>query len=163
VIGVEIGGALKNVIAIAIGMNDGGGGGNNSRAALMTRGLAEITRLGVKLGADPSTFVGLSGMGDLILTCIGDLSRNRRVGLALGQGRKLDEILAEMGQQVAEGIQTTRAVCRLAERLDVDMPIANRIREVVDGEKTPTQAGLELMTRQLKSERDRFEDGTNEN
>jgi len=156
IMGVEVGGALKNVIAIAIGINDGGGGGQNSRAALMTRGLAEITRLGVKLGAKPSTFIGLSGMGDLILTCTGDLSRNRRVGLSLGRGRNLDEILQELGE-VAEGVRTTRAVCRLAGRLGVDMPISNTVREIIDGEKTPFEAGAGLMTRQLRSERDPFD------
>lgn len=155
VIGVEIGGALKNVIAIAIGINDSGGGGQNSRAALMTRGLAEITRFGVKLGAEPSTFIGLSGMGDLILTCTGDLSRNRQVGLQLGQGASLDEVLARMGG-VAEGVATTHAVCRLAQRLEVDMPISTMVREIIDGEKTPFEAGLGLMTRQLRPEKDRF-------
>lgn len=153
VIGVEIGGALKNVIAIAVGIGDGMLQGHNSRAALMTRGLAEITRLGLRLGAERSTFLGLAGMGDLLLTCTGDLSRNRRVGLALGQGRELDDILKEMGE-VAEGVQTTRAVCRLADRLDVDMPISNMVRQVIDGERTPAEAGHHLMTRQLKSERD---------
>lgn len=117
----------------------------------MTRGLAEITRLGIRLGADPTTFLGLSGMGDLILTCTGDLSRNRRVGLGLGQGRNLDEILSEMGE-VAEGVKTTHAVCRLAERLKVDMPMAQMVREVLNGERTPAQAGESLMSRQLKSE-----------
>jgi len=153
VIGVQIGGALKNVVAIAVGIGDGQRQGHNSRAALMTRGLAEITRLGVQLGADRSTFLGLSGMGDLLLTCTGDLSRNRRVGLELGRGRELDAILKAMGG-VAEGVQTTRAACRLAERLKVELPIANMVRLVLDGECTPAEAGRLLMTRQLKSERD---------
>ncbi|MBW2274205.1 MAG: NAD(P)-dependent glycerol-3-phosphate dehydrogenase [Deltaproteobacteria bacterium] len=153
VIGVELGGALKNVIAIAIGIGDGMRQGHNSRAALMTRGLAEITRLGLRLGADPTTFLGLSGMGDLVLTCTGDLSRNRRVGLALGEGRQLDDIIEELGE-VAEGVRTTRAVCRLAARLGVDMPIANMVRQVIDGESTPADAGRTLMTRQLRSEFD---------
>lgn len=153
VIGVETAGALKNVIAIAVGMSDGNEAGHNARAALMTRGLAEITRIGVAQGAEPETFLGLSGMGDLLLTCTGDLSRNRRVGLGLGQGRPLDEIVAELGE-VAEGIQTTRAAVRLAERLDVDAPISNLVRAVIDGEKTPIEAGHSLMTRQLRSERD---------
>jgi glycerol-3-phosphate dehydrogenase (NAD(P)+) len=153
VIGVEIGGALKNVIAIAVGIGDGQQQGHNSRAALMTRGLAEITRLGVRLGAESSTFLGLSGMGDLLLTCTGDLSRNRRVGLALGSGRKLDDILAQMGE-VAEGVRTTRAACRLGERVGVDMPISNMVRQVIDGDRTPAEAGHLLMTRQLRSERD---------
>ncbi len=154
VIGVETAGALKNVIAIAVGMSDGREAGFNPRAALMTRGLAEITRIGVAQGAEPETFLGLAGMGDLVLTCTGDLSRNRRVGLALGAGRELDEIVAELGE-VAEGIQTTRAACRLAARLGVDAPIASQVRAVLDGEKTPVEAGHALMTRQLKSERDR--------
>jgi glycerol-3-phosphate dehydrogenase (NAD(P)+) len=153
VIGVELGGALKNVIAIAIGIGDGMRQGHNSRAALMTRGLAEITRLGVRLGADPTTFLGLSGMGDLVLTCTGDLSRNRRVGLALGEGRRLDDIIEELGE-VAEGVRTTRAVCGLAGRLGVDMPIAHMVRQVIDGESTPAEAGRALMTRQLRSEFD---------
>ena len=153
VIGVELGGALKNVIAIAVGIGDGMDQGHNSRAAIMTRGLAEITRLGLRLGAETTTFLGLSGMGDLVLTCTGDLSRNRRVGLALGRGERLADILEEMGQ-VAEGVRTTRAVCRLAERLNVEMPIANLVRRVIDGEKTPAEAGHALMTRQLRSERD---------
>jgi glycerol-3-phosphate dehydrogenase (NAD(P)+) len=126
--------------------------GHNARAALMTRGLSEITRLGVKMGAEPTTFLGLSGMGDLLLTCTGDLSRNRRVGLALGRGRKLDEIIAELGE-VAEGIRTTRAACQLAKRLEIDMPIAHMVRQVLDGERTPAEAGHDLMTRQLGSER----------
>ena len=157
VIGVEIAGALKNVIAIAVGMADGMKGGHNARAALMTRGLAEITRLGVALGAEPETFLGLAGMGDLLLTCTGDLSRNRRVGLALGQGRPLDEIVAELGE-VAEGIPTTRAACRLAQRLGVEMPIAEQVRAVIEGERTPAEAGRTLMTRQLRSERDDFQE-----
>ncbi|MEE2672891.1 MAG: NAD(P)H-dependent glycerol-3-phosphate dehydrogenase [Myxococcota bacterium] len=151
VIGVEIGGALKNVIAIAIGIGDGQQMGHNSRAALMTRGLAEITRLGTRLGAKDSTFLGLSGMGDLLLTCTGDLSRNRRVGLALGEGRDLDEILHEVNG-VAEGVETTRAACRLAERLGVELPISNMVRQVIDGKLSPAEAGMALMTRQLRSE-----------
>ena len=151
VMGVELGGAIKNVIAIAVGIGDGQNQGHNSRAAIMTRGLAEITRLGIRLGADPTTFLGLSGMGDLILTCTGDLSRNRRVGLGLGQGRNLDDILSEMGE-VAEGVQTTHAVCRLADRLKVEMPMAQMVRKVLNGERTPAQAGESLMSRQLKSE-----------
>jgi glycerol-3-phosphate dehydrogenase (NAD(P)+) len=152
VMGVELGGALKNVIAIATGIADGMEGGDNARSALMTRGLAEITRLGVALGAKPTTFLGLSGMGDLILTCTGDLSRNRRVGLELGRGRRLPEILEEMGE-VAEGVRTTRAVCQLAERTRVEMPIAETVRAVLDGDLSPLEAGRRLMTRQLGSER----------
>jgi len=153
VVGVETAGALKNVIAIAVGMSDGQEAGLNTRAALMTRGLAEITRIGVAQGAEPETFLGLSGMGDLLLTCTGDLSRNRRVGLGLGRGRKLDEIVSELGE-VAEGVQTTRAAVRLAHRLGVEAPISTQVRAVLDGEKTPVEAGHWLMTRQLKSERD---------
>ena len=155
VVGVELGGALKNVIAIATGIADGMDGGNNARAAIMTRGLAEITRLGIQMGANPTTFLGLSGMGDLILTCTGDLSRNRRVGIELGRGRKLPEILADMGE-VAEGVRTTRAVCQLAERLGIELPVAQTVGAVLDGEVTPLDAGLRLMTRQLGSELDDY-------
>jgi glycerol-3-phosphate dehydrogenase (NAD(P)+) len=153
VIGVEVGGALKNVIAIAVGMADGIEAGLNTRAALMTRGLREITRLAVALGADPATLNGLAGMGDLVLTCTSDLSRNRRVGLALGRGRDLDEIIAELGE-VAEGVQTTRAACRLAKRLGIELPISEMVRKVIDGELTAGEAGRQLMTRQLGSERE---------
>ncbi|UCE87287.1 MAG: NAD(P)-dependent glycerol-3-phosphate dehydrogenase [Deltaproteobacteria bacterium] len=152
VIGVELGGALKNVIAIAVGMSDGLGLGQNARAALMTRGLAEITRLGVRMGANPLTFLGLSGVGDLLLTCTGDLSRNRSVGFELGRGRKLDEIVAGM-RQVAEGVRTTRAACSLARRYDLEMPIAEMVQDVLDGElEDPIEAVERLMTRQLRSE-----------
>ncbi len=151
VIGVEIGGALKNVIAIAIGIGDGQQMGHNSRAALMTRGLAEITRLGTRLGAERSTFLGLSGVGDLLLTCTGDLSRNRRVGLQLGGGKSLDEIMGSMNQ-VAEGVRTTQAVCDLARKLEVDMPIALGVQTVLSGAASPAEAGAQLMSRQLKSE-----------
>ena len=154
IMGVETAGALKNVIAIAVGMCDGLDSGHNARAALMTRGLAEITRIGVAQGAEAATFLGLSGMGDLLLTCIGDMSRNRRLGLGLAAGRPLDEIVKALGE-VVEGIQTTRAACRLAARLGVDAPIANQVCAVLDGEKTPPEAGNWLMSRRLKSERDR--------
>ena len=150
-VGVEVGGALKNVIAIAVGMSDGMGMGTNTRAALMTRGLTEITRLAVAMGGKAETLGGLSGMGDLVLTCTGDLSRNRRVGLGLGEGRELDAIVEEIGE-VAEGVRTTRAACRLAERLGVELPIAEHVRRVLDGEMTPKEAGRALMTRQLGSE-----------
>lgn len=153
VVGVEVGGALKNVVAIAVGVCDGLEVGLNARAGLMTRGLREITRLGVALGANPLTFLGLSGMGDLILTCTGDLSRNRSVGLELGRGRQLDAIVGGM-DQVAEGVRTTYAVCDLAEKLGVDMPIAFGVRSILKGEVTPAQAGQHLMTRQLRSETD---------
>lgn len=152
VMGVELGGALKNVVALAVGISDGLGLGHNSRAALMTRGLAEITRLGVRLGADPLTFLGLSGMGDLVLTCTGDLSRNRSVGLELGRGRRLEEILAGMAE-VAEGVRTTHAACELAGRAGVELPIAGMVREVLDGRLAPAAAVEKLMTRELKHER----------
>ncbi len=151
VVGVEVGGALKNVIAIAVGICDGLEAGLNARAGLMTRGLREITRLGEALGANPLTFLGLSGMGDLILTCTGDLSRNRSVGLELGRGRSLDEIIGSMNQ-VAEGVRTTHAVCDLAARLGVEMPIAFTVRSILEGEIDPAEGGLQLMTRQLRSE-----------
>ncbi len=153
VVGVEVGGALKNVVAIAVGMCDGLDMGLNARAGLMTRGLREIGRLGVALGANPLTFQGLSGMGDLILTCTGDLSRNRSVGIELGRGRRLNDIVAGMSQ-VAEGVRTTWAVCRLADRLGVEMPIAQAVKGVLDGEMTPLEAGRSLMTRQLRAERE---------
>jgi glycerol-3-phosphate dehydrogenase (NAD(P)+) len=151
VIGVELGGALKNVIAIAVGTGDGLGLGQNARAAVMTRGLAEITRLGVKMGANPITFLGLSGMGDLVLTCCGDLSRNRQVGLEIGKGRKLADILAGM-REVAEGVRTTKAANLLATRHEVDMPIAAMVQEVFDGLLEPAQGVARLMTRSLKAE-----------
>ncbi len=151
VVGVEVGGAVKNVVAIAVGMCDGLDMGLNARAGLMTRGLREMTRLGVRLGANPLTFQGLSGMGDLILTCTGDLSRNRRVGIELGEGKSLAEIVAGM-DQVAEGVKTTYAVCRLADRLGVDMPIAHAVRRVLDGEWKPKDAGFQLQSRQLRTE-----------
>jgi glycerol-3-phosphate dehydrogenase (NAD(P)+) len=151
VVGVEVGGAVKNVVAIAIGMCDGLEMGLNARAGLMTRGLREMTRLGVELGANPLTFQGLSGMGDLVLTCTGDLSRNRRVGIELGQGKTLQQIIAGM-DQVAEGVKTTYAVCRLADRIGVEMPIAAATRRVLDGELKPKDAGLQLLTRQLRTE-----------
>jgi glycerol-3-phosphate dehydrogenase (NAD(P)+) len=129
-VGVEVGGAVKNILAIATGAADGLGLGLNARAALITRGLAEITRLGVTLGAQASTFMGLTGMGDLILTCTGDLSRNRRVGLALAQGKQLDTIVKELGH-VAEGVPCAKAVRELAAKLGVDMPITNAVAGVL--------------------------------
>jgi glycerol-3-phosphate dehydrogenase (NAD(P)+) len=129
-VGVEVGGAVKNILAIATGAADGLGLGLNARAALITRGLAEITRLGTTLGAQPGTFMGLTGMGDLILTCTGDLSRNRRVGLALAQGKQLDTIVRELGH-VAEGVPCAKAVRELAAKLGVDMPITNAVAGVL--------------------------------
>jgi glycerol-3-phosphate dehydrogenase (NAD(P)+) len=151
VIGVELGGALKNVVAIAVGICDGLGLGLNARAALMTRGLREITRLGSAMGADPMTFLGLAGMGDLVLTCTGDLSRNRSVGLALGRGEPLERIVAEM-RGVAEGVRTTVAACALAEIHRVEMPIASGVKRILDGEISPKEAVEVLTTRQLRAE-----------
>lgn len=152
-IGVELAGALKNVIALAAGACDGLGFGHNTRAALITRGLAEITRLGVRMGAHPLTFSGLSGIGDLLLTCTGDLSRNRTVGMQLGQGRKLADILAEM-RMVAEGVKTARSVHALAHRMEVDMPICEQIYKVLYEDKDPVEAVRDLMDRDLKHEMD---------
>lgn len=150
-VGVEVGGAVKNVLAIASGTCDGLGLGLNSRAALMTRGLAEIARLGVALGAQRETFLGLAGMGDLILTCTGDLSRNRRVGLALAENKSLPQILEELGH-VAEGVYTAREVDRLARELKVDMPISAAVAAVLDGRITAAQAVEQLMSRDPKEE-----------
>jgi glycerol-3-phosphate dehydrogenase (NAD(P)+) len=150
-VGVEVGGAVKNVLAIATGVCDGLGLGLNSRAALMTRGLAEIARLGVALGAHRDTFMGLAGMGDLILTCTGDLSRNRRVGLALAQNKSLPQILKELGH-VAEGVYTAREVVRLANELEVDMPISKVIAAVLDGSVSAGEALELLMARDPKEE-----------
>ena len=150
-VGVEVGGAVKNVLAIATGVCDGLGLGLNSRAALMTRGLAEIARLGLALGAERQTFMGLAGMGDLILTCTGDLSRNRRVGLALAQNKSLPQILEELGH-VAEGVYTAREVDRLAGQLGVDMPISAAVAAVLDGRLTAAQAVERLMARDPKEE-----------
>jgi glycerol-3-phosphate dehydrogenase (NAD(P)+) len=150
-IGVELGGAVKNVIAIAAGIADGLGFGCNTRAALITRGLAEISRLGQALGARAETFAGLAGMGDLVLTCTGDLSRNRSVGIQLGQGRTLTDILAEM-RMVAEGVKTTESTCLLARKLGVDMPIAFKVNEILYNDRPARDAVMELMSRDLKAE-----------
>ena len=149
--GVELGGAIKNVIAIAAGISDGLGFGHNTRAALITRGLAEMTRLGLALGAQSSTFAGLAGMGDLVLTCTGDLSRNRSVGMKLGRGMKLDDILAEM-RMVAEGVKTTESARNLARSLGVDMPITENLFQVLYHNKPVREGVIELMTRDLKAE-----------
>jgi glycerol-3-phosphate dehydrogenase (NAD(P)+) len=151
VIGVELAGALKNVVAIAIGICDGLGTGQNARAALMTRGLREITRLGVAMGADPITFLGLAGMGDLILTCTGDLSRNRFVGIELAHGRTLETIVTGMNE-VAEGVRTAAAVAALARRHGVEMPIASAVTELLAGKLAPVDAAERLMRRQLRPE-----------
>jgi len=155
VIGVELGGALKNIIALAAGIVDGLGLGHNTRAALMTRGLAEMSRLGTSMGADPLTFLGLAGVGDLVLTCTGDLSRNRTVGFKLGQGKKLSEILAEM-RMVAEGVKTTRSVYHLARQKEIDMPICEQMYRILYEDLTPENALASLMQRELKHEVDTF-------
>ncbi|HWE56802.1 MAG TPA: NAD(P)H-dependent glycerol-3-phosphate dehydrogenase [Acidimicrobiales bacterium] len=139
VIGCEIGGALKNVIAIAAGIGEGLGVGDNTRAAVITRGLAELTRLGVAMGAEPQTLSGLAGMGDLVATCMSPYSRNRTVGEMLGRGKQLDEILAEM-HMVAEGVNTARLALNLAEQYGVELPICHEIHEVVTGRQGPVDA-----------------------
>lgn len=151
VIGVELGGAAKNVIAIAAGISDGLGFGHSTRAALITRGAAEIGRLIAKLGGDPRTASGLSGVGDLVLTCTGDLSRNRTVGLRLGRGETLEQILSGM-QMVAEGIHNSRTVSELARRSGVEMPITEQIRLVLHEGKPPRQAVGDLLARESKPE-----------
>jgi len=152
VIGVEVGGALKNVIAIAAGAASGLGFGLNTQAALITRGLAEIGRMAVKLGANPMTLAGLAGMGDLVLTCTGGLSRNRRVGQRLGEGKTLNEILEELGE-VAEGVNTTRSVYDLMRREDVDMPISEGVYQLLfDDSVDPKMAVYALMGRKLRAE-----------
>ncbi|MEW6513698.1 MAG: NAD(P)H-dependent glycerol-3-phosphate dehydrogenase [Pseudomonadota bacterium] len=151
IIGAEVGGAVKNVMAIATGICDGLGLGLNARAALMTRGLAEITRFGVALGARPETFMGLAGMGDLILTCTGDLSRNRRVGLALAAGKPLDQIQRDLGH-VAEGVPTTHEVNRRAKALGIEMPITAAVCDVLDGRLSAAGVVERLMNRDPKHE-----------
>jgi glycerol-3-phosphate dehydrogenase (NAD(P)+) len=151
VIGVEIGGALKNVIAIAAGAGDGLGFGHNSRAALITRGLSEIGKLAARRGANPLTVAGLSGMGDLVLTCTGELSRNRTVGYEMGKGRSLEDVLATLGH-VAEGVKTSKSAYDLGIKLDVDMPITQEVYRVLYEQKSPRQAVADLMTRALSRE-----------
>ena len=151
VIGVELGGALKNVIAIAAGISDGLGFGLNARSALITRGLAEISRIAVAMGANPLTLMGLSGLGDLVLTCTGDLSRNRRVGIELGKGRPLEQILAEM-TQVAEGVKTSRSARDLSRKVGVELPICDQVHAIMYEGKSPRRAVVELMTRAPKRE-----------
>ncbi len=150
-IGAEVGGAVKNVLAIATGICDGLGLGNNARAALITRGLVEITRFGEALGAKRETFMGLAGMGDLMLTCTGELSRNRRVGLLLAEGRALPDIVRELGH-VAEGVPAAREVARRAAELGIDMPITRAVTAVLDGRITPVAAVEQLMARDPKHE-----------
>jgi glycerol-3-phosphate dehydrogenase (NAD(P)+) len=152
VIGVELGGALKNVIAIAAGVTAGIGLGYNSTAALMTRGIAEITRLAVACGGRRETLAGLSGVGDLVLTCTGDLSRNRTVGMELGKGRKLADVLASLGGKVAEGVLTTRAALGLARQHRIEMPIAEQMELILEKGKDPREALRDLMLRPGKHE-----------
>lgn len=153
VVGVEIGGALKNVIAIATGIVDGLGFGSNTRAAVITRGLAEISRLAIKRGAHPMTLAGLAGMGDLVLTCTGDLSRNRSVGIELGKGRTLSDVLAGM-TMVAEGVRTTQSARDLALRENVEMPIVDAVYGVLYEDGSPVEAMKRLMSRDPRRERD---------
>jgi glycerol-3-phosphate dehydrogenase (NAD(P)+) len=151
IVGVEVGGAVKNVLAIATGICDGLSLGHNARAALMTRGLAEISRLCERLGGSRETLMGLAGLGDLILTCTGDLSRNRQVGLALGQGKTLEQTLASLGH-VAEGVGTAREVARLSAVLNVEMPIARAVAAVIAGDLKASEAVIQLMARAQRPE-----------
>lgn len=151
VIGLEISAALKNIVAVAAGICDGLGYGLNTRAALITRGLAEITRLGVAMNAEYATFSGLSGLGDLVLTCTGDLSRNRTVGLKLGQGRKIEDIVSEMNM-VAEGVKTTKSCYHLAKKLGIEMPILEQVYAILYEDKNCSDAVLDLLKRELKVE-----------
>jgi len=152
VVGVEIGGAVKNVMAIAAGIADGLGLGANARAALITRGLAEISRLGAALGGSPETLFGLAGAGDLILTATGDLSRNRRVGMELARGKKLAQILADLGH-VAEGVRSAKAVAALSKQKNIEMPVSEAVNAVLDGSLTPAAAVERLLSRDPKQER----------
>jgi len=162
VIGCEVAGALKNVVALAAGMTDGMGLGDNAKAAIMTRGLNELARLGIALGGEPLTFSGLAGMGDLVATCMSRQSRNRYVGEELGKGRHIDDVIGEM-QMVAEGVKTCRAVVELAARVNVEMPIAEQVAEVINGKQTAADALQALMTRETGAELEgivaRMEDG----
>jgi glycerol-3-phosphate dehydrogenase (NAD(P)+) len=153
VVGVELGGALKNVIALATGVSDGLELGDNARAAIITRGVAEISRLGVALGGHPATFAGLSGFGDLVLTCVGGLSRNRQVGLAIGRGRRLADVEAEM-HETAEGVATCASAHGLAEREGVEMPISEQMYRILYEDKDPLEALRDLLGRDLRHERD---------
>jgi glycerol-3-phosphate dehydrogenase (NAD(P)+) len=153
VVGVELGGAAKNVMAIAAGMSDGLALGTNTRAALITRGITEIQRLGIRLGANPKTFMGLAGIGDLVLTCTGKLSRNWNVGYKLGQGMKIGAILSET-RAVAEGVATTKSLYSLARKLDVDMPIAEQVYRILYEDLDPREALRALMSRDLRQEQD---------
>ncbi len=150
-VGVELGGAVKNVIAVAVGASDGLGFGDNTRAALITRGVAEMARLGVAMGAKPETFAGLSGMGDLIVTCTSRHSRNRAVGERLGKGEKLSDIVSGMAM-VAEGVDNCKVVCELAEQFGIDMPISNEVREICFEDRPAQDAVARLMGRETKAE-----------
>ncbi len=153
VIGCELAGALKNVIAIAVGMGDGAGAGDNTRSAVITRGLAELSRLGIAMGGDPTTFAGLAGMGDLIATCISPLSRNRYVGVQLGKGRTINDIIAEMSM-VAEGVKTCGVVVQLAEKYGVEMPITQEVNKVINESCTARQAFRGLLSSKSGAESD---------
>lgn len=151
VLGVELGGALKNVIAIGAGIIDGVKFGDNTKAAIMTRGIAEISRLGVAMGAKPETFAGLSGMGDLIVTCMSKHSRNRHVGEQIGGGKKLKQVLKEMSM-VAEGVMTSKSASQLAKKMKVNTPITNEVYNILFKDKDPLKATTDLMTRDMKME-----------
>ena len=153
VVGVALGGALKNVVAIAVGVSDGLGFGGNARAALITRGLSEMGRLAVRMGAHPLTLAGLAGLGDLVLTCTGDLSRNRQVGLALARGEPLRDVTRRLGQ-VAEGVGTARTAAELAAELGVQMPITASVAAVLHDGRPPRDAVAELLARDFRPERD---------
>ena len=151
ILGVELGGAFKNIIAIGAGIIDGAGFGDNTKAAIMTRGVAEISRLGLAMGARPETFAGLSGMGDLIVTCMSKHSRNRYVGEQIGKGKKLKVVLKSM-EQVAEGVDTTRSAKELAEKNSIETPITNQVYKILYEDKDPIKATTDLMTRDMKTE-----------
>ncbi|MEE9450685.1 MAG: NAD(P)H-dependent glycerol-3-phosphate dehydrogenase, partial [Ignavibacteriaceae bacterium] len=151
ILGVELGGALKNVIAIGAGIIDGAKFGDNTKAAIMTRGVAEISRLGLAMGARPETFAGLSGMGDLIVTCMSRHSRNRYVGEQIGAGKKLKQVLKSM-EMVAEGVETSRSASQLAKKYDVETPITNEVYKILFEDKDPIKATTDLMTRDMKTE-----------
>jgi glycerol-3-phosphate dehydrogenase (NAD(P)+) len=151
ILGVELGGAFKNIIAIGAGIIDGAGFGDNTKAAIMTRGVAEISRLGLAMGARPETFAGLSGMGDLIVTCMSRHSRNRYVGEEIGKGKKLKQILNSM-EQVAEGVETTRSAKQLAAKIEIETPITNEVYKILFEDKDPVKATTDLMTRDMKTE-----------
>ena len=151
VLGVELGGAFKNVIAIGAGIIDGANFGDNTKAAIMTRGIAEISRLGISMGAQPETFAGLSGMGDLIVTCMSRHSRNRYVGEQIGAGKTLKEVLKSM-KMIAEGVETSRSASMLAKKFKVETPITNEVYKILFEEKDPVKATTDLMTRDMKME-----------